>query len=173
MQTRKILFSIPIFIATYIFQEAVVSQFRLPGGGFSVFMIFTLVWASISSPEIAALSGFFAGFLMDISQGSSGPVGQWTLILILISYGISYFGYGKDNIYASPLGVVFFVVIANLAAEFIFIVTGVLLGNALPSLNEIALTLLGNTLWTLAMTPIFLPLFSRLHNLVFETRTNS
>jgi hypothetical protein len=65
------------------------------------------------------------------------------------------------------------VVIANLSAEFIFIITGVLLGNALPSLKEISLTLLGNSLWTLAMTPIFFPLFSRVHNLVFETRTNS
>ena len=91
MLTRQISLSAPIFLIIYLFQEAAMNQFKLPGGGFSLFVIFALVWAVISTPEIAALTGFSAGILMDMSQSSSGPVGQWTLIMIIICYAVSYF----------------------------------------------------------------------------------
>lgn len=170
MLTRQISLSAPIFLIIYLFQEAAMNQFKLPGGGFSLFVIFALVWAVISTPEIAALTGFSAGILMDMSQSSGGPVGQWTLIMIIICYAVSYLGYGDGNINGNPVGVVFFVVTANLAAEVLFIVSGTLLGVTTGSVGQVLITLLGNSLWTLVVTPIVLPLFSYLHNLVFETR---
>ncbi len=170
MLTRQISLSAPIFLIIYLFQEAAMNQFKLPGGGFSLFVIFALVWAVISTPEIAALTGFSAGILMDMSQSSGGPVGQWTLIMIIICYAVSYLGYGDGNINGNPVGVVFFVVTANLAAEVLFIVSGTLLGVTTGSFGQVLITLLGNSLWTLVVTPIVLPLFSYLHNLVFETR---
>jgi rod shape-determining protein MreD len=172
MVTRQISFSVPIFAFIYIFQEAVVNQFDLPGGGFSLFMIFAVVWAVISTPEIAALTGFGAGILMDMSQSSGGPVGQWTLIMILVCYGVSYLGYGDGNINGNPIGVVFFVVTANLSAEIFFLISGALLGVATGNFGQILLTLLGNSIWTLVITPIVLPVFSFLHNFVFETRSS-
>lgn len=171
MLTRQISLSAPIIIFIYLFQETVVNQFKLPGGGFSLFMIFALVWAVISAPEIAALTGFAAGFLMDLSQSSSGPVGQWTLIMILVCYGVSFLGYGDGSINGNPLVVIFFVVIASISAEIFFVTSGALLGVATGSFGQIFLTLIGNTLWTVVITPIVLPVFSFLHKLVFETRS--
>jgi hypothetical protein len=49
----------------YVIQESVVSQLRLPGGGFSILLIFALTWAVLSETEVAAVIGFAAGFLMD------------------------------------------------------------------------------------------------------------
>ncbi len=146
------------------------NQFKLPGGGFSLFVIFALVWAVISTPEIAALTGFAAGFLMDMSQSSAGPVGQWTLIMIIVCYGLSYLGYGDGNINGNPIGLVFFVLSANLTAEVLFIASGALLGVTTGSFGQVLITLLGNSLWTLVVTPIVLPVYSYLHNFVFETR---
>ena len=170
MFTRQISLSAPIFLIIYLFQEAAMNQFKLPGGGFSLFVIFALVWAVLSTPEIAALTGFSAGILMDMSQSSGGPVGQWTLIMIIICYAVSYLGYGDGNINGNPVGVVFFVVSANLAAEVLFIASGALLGVTTGSFGQVLITLLGNSAWTLVITPIVLPLFSYLHNMVFETR---
>jgi len=169
MLTRQISLSAPIFLFIFLFQEAVVNQFKLPGGGFSLFAIFALVWAVISTPEIAAFTGFGAGILMDMSQSAGGPVGQWTLIMIIICYGVSYLGYGDIN--GNPIGVVFFVVIANLLIGLLFLVSSALLGVTTGSFTQILFTLLGNSLWTLVLTPIVLPVFSFLHNFVFETRT--
>ena len=172
MLTRQLSLSAPIIFLVYLFQEAVVNQFKLPGGGFSLFMIFALLWAVISTPEIAALTGFAAGILMDMSQSSGGPVGQWTLIMILVCYGVSYLGYGDGNINGNPIGVIFFVVTANLSAEICFLISGILLGVATGSFSQILLTLVGNSIWTIVITPIVLPVFSYLHNLVFETRSS-
>jgi rod shape-determining protein MreD len=171
MLTRQISLSAPIFLFIYLFQEAVLNQFKLPGGGFSLFLIFALVWAIISTPEIAALTGFAAGILMDMSQSSGGPVGQWTLIMVAICYGVSYFGYGDGNISGNPLGVIFFVVTAYVVAELLFIATGALLGVTTGSFSQVLVTLFGTSLWTVVITPIVLPVFSFLHSFVFETRT--
>ena len=40
MFTRQISVAAPIFLLMFLIQEAVISQFRLPGGGFSILLIF-------------------------------------------------------------------------------------------------------------------------------------
>ena len=112
MLTRQISIAAPIFLLIYTIQESVISQFRLPGGGFSILLIFALTWAVLSETEVAAVIGFAAGFLMDLSQSASGPFGQWTLIMLVAGYAISYIGYGDDNVRANATGIIFFVVIA-------------------------------------------------------------
>jgi len=106
MFARRFLISFPIFAVIYILQETVISQFRIFGGGFSLFLIFALLWAALGTPEMGALTGFGAGLLMDLSQTASGPVGQWTLIMILAGFTISYLGYGDDNFRGNPISLV-------------------------------------------------------------------
>ena len=171
MITRQVAISAPIFLFMFIIQEAVISQFRLPGGGFSILMIFALTWAVLSQSEVAAVIGFASGLLMDLSQSSAGPFGQWTLIMLLAGYVISYVGYGDDNVHGNAIGIVFFVVIANFLAEVSFLVTGALLGVAAASFDQILITLFGMTLWALLISPILLPIFTRLHVLTFNSRS--
>ena len=173
MITRQVAISAPIFLFMFIIQEAVISQFRLPGGGFSILMIFALTWAVLSQSEVAAVIGFASGLLMDLSQSSAGPFGQWTLIMLLAGYVISYvgYGYGDDNAHGNAISIVFFVVIANFLAEISFLVTGALLGVAAASFDQILITLFGMTLWALLISPILLPIFTRLHVLTFNSRS--
>ena len=171
MITRQVAISAPIFLFMFIIQEAVISQFRLPGGGFSILMIFALTWAVLSQSEVAAVIGFSSGLLMDLSQSSAGPFGQWTLIMLLAGYLISYVGYGDDNVHGNAIGIVFLVVIANFLAEISFLVTGALLGVAAASFDQILITLFGMTLWALLISPILLPIFTRLHVLTFNSRS--
>lgn len=171
MLTRQISVAAPIFLLIYTIQESVVSQFRLPGGGFSILLIFALTWAVLSETEVAAVIGFAAGFLMDLSQSASGPFGQWTLIMLVAGYAISYIGYGDDNVRANAIGIIFFVVIANLLVEITFVATGALLGVSAGSFIQILITLFGMTIWALLISPIVLPVFSRLHALVFDSRS--
>jgi rod shape-determining protein MreD len=171
MLTRQISISAPIFLIIYVIQEAVISQFRLPGGGFSVLLIFALTWAVLSETEVAAVIGFAAGLLMDLSQTAAGPFGQWTLIMLLAGYAISYIGYGDDNVHANAIGIIFFVVIANLLVEISYLVTGALLGVSSGSFVQILITLFGMSIWALLVSPILLPIFSRLHSLIFDSRS--
>ncbi|MDP1850947.1 MAG: hypothetical protein Q8K48_00845 [Candidatus Planktophila sp.] len=171
MTARQIYIALPIFLTMYVFQEAVVNQFRLPGGGFSLFLIFTLVWAILSTPEVAALAGFLGGFLMDFSQSSSGPIGQWTLLMIAACYGVAYFGSGNDGLSGSPLGFTFFTTTAVLLVECAYVFTALLFGLQFGNFGQIAITIFGISTWSLVITPIVLPIFSRLHAVTFDTRS--
>lgn len=171
MFTRQISLSAPIFLSIFVVQEALISQFRLPGGGFSILLIFALTWSVLSQSEVAAVIGFASGLLMDLSQSSSGPFGQWTLIMLLAGYAISYIGYGDDNVHANAIGIVFFVVTATFFVEIAFLISGALLGVSVGSIAQVALTLIGMSLWSLLVAPIMLPLFTKLHALVFDSRS--
>lgn len=134
-------------------------------------MIFALTWAVLSPTEIAAVIGFAAGFLMDLSQSASGPFGQWTLIMLLAGYAISYIGYGDDNVHANAIGIIFFVVAANFFVEIAFLLTSALLGVSLASFGQILITVFGMSIWALLVSPLLLPIFSRLHAVIFDSRS--
>jgi rod shape-determining protein MreD len=169
MFSRGFFFSLPIFIAIYFLQEGFVTQMRLPAGGFSLILIFTLAWAAMSTPEIGALTGFGAGLLMDLSETSPGPLGHWTLIMILISFGISFLAYGDDRSRANPLNIVFLVVAGVASAQVAFAIFGLLLGQELGSILQVLFVCLGTAFWSAVITPLLLPIISRLHALVFGT----
>lgn len=171
MTSRQVFIALPMFLAVYVFQEAVINQFRLPGGGFSIFLIFTLVWAILSTPEVAALAGFLGGLLMDFSQSSSGPIGQWTLLMIAACYGVAYFGSGNESLSVGPLGFTFFTTAAVLLVEFAYVFTGLLFGLQIGNFGQISITIFGISTWSLVVTPIVLPIFSRLHAIIFDTRS--
>lgn len=168
MSTRQIGISSLVFLSIYIVQESVVAQFRLPGGGFSILIIFVLSWAIMSEREIAAVMGFSAGLLMDLSQNTSGPFGQWTLIMLLACYSISFLGYGDDNFFGGALGVVFSIVLGNLLVELLFLISAPLLGVSVGSFTQILFTLFGTSVWTLFLTPIVLPIFAKLFKTIFQ-----
>ena len=169
MISRRFLLSFPIFVAIYLLQEGFVTQMRLPAGGFSLILIFTLVWASMSTPEIGALTGFGAGLLMDLSETASGPLGHWTLVLILVSFVVSFLSYGDDHVRANPLNIVFLVVAGVVGAQIAFALFGLLLGQELGSVLQVLIICLGTAFWSAIVTPLLLPVISRLHALVFGT----
>jgi rod shape-determining protein MreD len=169
MISRRFLLSFPIFVAIYLLQEGFVTQMRLPAGGFSLILIFTLVWASMSTPEIGALTGFGAGLLMDLSETASGPLGHWTLVLILVSFVVSFLSYGDDHVRANPLNIVFLVVAGVVGAQIAFALFGLLLGQELGSILQVLFICLGTAFWSAIITPLLLPIISRLHALVFGT----
>ena len=169
MITRQLSFSALILLFIYTLQESLMNQVRLPGGGVSLFLIFILVWAALSTPEVGAVTGFAAGFLIDLSPSSSGPVGQWTLIMVLTCFGIAFLGFGDDKARGNPITIVFLVLFGVFVSEVAFIFSGALLGVNLGSFGQILLTLIGMSMWTLLITPFTLPIFSRMHAFTFDT----
>ena len=152
----------------FVVQEAIVSQFKIFGGGFSLFLVFALLWAALSSPELGALTGFGAGLLMDLSQTTSSPMGQWTLIMILAGFSISYLGYGDDNFRGNPISLVIIVALAVPITRFVYLVIGLMLGGELGSVLQVLISLLTSTLWTVAIIPLLMPIVTRIHAALFE-----
>jgi len=168
MFARRFLVSFPIFLVVYVIQETIVSQFRIFGSGFSLFLIFALLWSALGTPELGALTGFGAGLLMDLSQSSSGPVGQWTLIMILAGFSISYLGYGDDNFRGNPISLVVIVALAVPITRFIYLILGLMFGGELGSALHTFSSLIASGLWTVAIVPLLMPLVTRIHSGLFE-----
>ncbi len=171
MFARRFFISFPIFAVVYLIQESVVIQFRIFGGGFSLFLIFTLLWSALGTPELGALTGFGAGLLMDLSQTTSGPMGQWTLIMILAGFAISYLGYGDDNFRGNPISLVLIVAIAVPITRFAYLVIGLMFGSELGSTLQVLISLLASGLWTIAVVPLIMPFVTRIHSTLFEEKS--
>jgi uncharacterized membrane protein len=159
-----------IFSFFFMVQEALVNQLSFPAGGFSILLILTLLWAALSTPEVAAVVGFGGGILLDLSPSTSGPLGHWTLILVFMSYAIAFFSYGDENMRGNPLSLILMITLAQVIVLFSYVVTGFLLGNVATSFSQTLITLLGSGIWTLVITPLMLPVVVWLHDLAFDSR---
>ncbi len=155
----------------FILQESVISQFKIFGGGISLFLIFTLLWAALGSPELGAVTGFGAGLLMDLSQTTSSPMGQWTLIMILAGFAISYLGYGDDNFRGNPISLVIIVAVAVPLTRLVYLVIGLMLGGEMGSVLQTFLSLLSSALWSVAIVPLLMPVVTRMHGALFEEQS--
>ena len=170
MSTRKISLSALLFLLVYILQEAFVTQLHIAGGGFSLFLIFALLWAALSSPDIGALTGFIAGFLIDLSQSTSGAVGQWTFVLILVGFGISYLGLGYENVRMNPFTITLLVTGSVVVARILYALLSLLLGEEVGSLASILISLLIGALWSAAIVPILMPLVAKAYDFIDDSR---
>lgn len=170
MVTRRSFSTAVVFLGVYAIQLMVLDQVHLPYGGFSLFLIFALCWSALSTPEVGAIVGFFAGLFLDLAPSSNGPVGQWAFVLAAIGYGIAFLRYGDDSLRNNPLSLVIFVAGAAVLALCAYILFNALLGLDVGNISQLAMTVIGNGLWTLAIAPFVLPVASRLHRSIFETR---
>ncbi len=170
MSTRKISLSALLFLLVYILQEAFITQLHVAGGGFSLFLIFALLWAALSSPDIGALTGFIAGFLIDLSQSTSGAVGQWTFVLILVGFGISYLGLGYENVRMNPFTITLLVTGSVVVARILYALLSLLLGEEVGSLASILTSLLIGALWSAAIVPILMPLVAKAYDFIDDSR---
>jgi rod shape-determining protein MreD len=170
MLLRRFGITSAIFTFFFIGQEAVVNQLSFPAGGFSIFLILTLIWAAFSTPEVAAAVGFGAGILLDLSPSTGGPLGHWTLILVLMCYAISFFSYGDENMRGNPLSLIFMVTMAQVIVLVSYLATGFLLGITATSFAQILTTVIGSAVWTLVVTPLLLPAVAWLYDLAFDSR---
>lgn len=167
MTLRRFFFSSPIFLIIFLLQEGLVTQLRLPAGGFNLILIVALIWAALSTPEIGVLTGFGAGILMDLSQSAPGPLGHWTLVLIIICYAIAFLGYGDDNIRANPINILLLTVLGVLVSQILFLIFGILLGQEIGSLRSVLYLLAGALFWSAITSPLILKVISSLHSNIF------
>ena len=171
MSTRKISLSALLFLFVYVLQEAFITQFHIGGGGFSLFLIFALLWAALSSPDVGALTGFAAGFLIDLSQSTSGAVGQWTFVMILVGFGVSYLGLGYENVRMNPFTITFLVTMSVVVARILYLLLSLLLGEEVGSFTSIITSLLIGALWSAAVVPMSMPLVAKAYDFIDDSRS--
>jgi hypothetical protein len=98
-------------------------------------------------------------------------MGQWTLIMILAGFTISYLGYGDDNFRGNPISLVVIVAIAVPITRLAYLVIGLMFGSELGSTLQVLISLLASGLWTIAVVPLLMPFVTRIHSTLFEEKS--
>ena len=167
MWRREVALSTVTFGILFLFQESVINQIHLPLGGFSLILLAALIWSSISEPEIAAVTGFVAGIFMDLSPSNDGPFGQWTLVLVISCFLISYLGYGDDALNSNPAGLILMTSTAVITTLIFYIFIGLLFGLAIGSPLHVVKSLIGFGMWSALIAPLVVPVISKAHAIVY------
>ena len=168
MWRREIALSFLTFGLLFVLQEGFINQVHLPMGGFSLILLAALIWSSISEPEVAGITGFIAGIFMDLSPSTDGPFGQWTLVLVLSCFAISYLGYGDDAVNTNPAGLTMMTSTAVVATLILYIFIGFIFGLNIGSTLQTIRTLLGFGLWSALIAPMIVPFIARAHSIVYS-----
>lgn len=170
MNPLRILSTLGFFFALFVVQESAVSLIHFPLSGFSLYLSIAISLIAFEDHNGALITGFLAGFVLDLSPTSNAPFGQWALILTAVGF---LFAVNRDSIAdlaSSPVTFVFFVAGGVSLALVAYLSFGTLLGEQNGSFGHIARVLLGNTLWTLIFTPIFLPALVRIREYSLTAR---
>ena len=168
MWRREIALSTLTFALLFILQEALINQFNLPLGGFSVILLAALIWSSINEPEVAVITGFIAGIFMDLSPSTDGPFGQWILVLALSCYVISYLGYGDDALNSNPIGLILMTATAVITTILLYLFIGMLFGLNIGSTAQMIRSVIGFGLWSALIAPLIVPFISRAHSIIYS-----
>jgi rod shape-determining protein MreD len=107
-----------IFLAV-VFQPTFLARLSLPGATPDLVIVMVCCWAVTKGPEVGAIAGFLAGFLIDVAPPGAHLMGVASIILALIGYAIGIVGSGPSRSFTRPL------VISGVGAT----ISGVFVGN--------------------------------------------
>lgn len=169
MARRDLFLALIIFGVLFIIQESFVNQVHLPFTGFNLVLISALTWSALSSPDSAAITGFVSGIYLDLSPATVSPFGLWTLIMVIGTYSVGYFGASAETVKANPVGLIGLISLAVLATELLYLIAGVLFGLSLGSFLQTARTLIGLGVWSAIIVPIITPVITRIRSILYTS----
>jgi rod shape-determining protein MreD len=153
---RKSLLFVLLASLILTFQEVVISRIAFPFANPSIFLIFIISWAFLEEQWLAALQGFLAGLILDISPLSVGVIGHWAFVLAAICYGVSELGVQLRGSRISPLTLTVVVTAGIFFTLIFFVISGALINS-----NQgygFMQTVPGVVFWSLVFTPLISPL---------------
>ena len=153
---RKSLLFVLLASLILTFQEVVISRIAFPFANPSIFLIFIISWAFLEEQWLAALQGFLAGLILDISPLSVGVIGHWAFVLAAICYGVSELGVQLRGSRRSPLTFTVVVTAGIFFTLIFFVISGALINS-----NQgygFMQTVPGVVFWSLVFTPLISPL---------------
>jgi rod shape-determining protein MreD len=157
MSRIRVLNTSIFLLVIFLLQETIISRINFPIHGFSFYLAALMVLLSLEDRNGALVFGFIGGLIMDLSAAAETPFGQWALVLTAIGYLFSVNKESIGDVTDSPIIFVVFISLASALALFLFLMAGAMLGQENGTFSHAASIILANTLWSLLITPLFLP----------------
>ena len=164
MSPVRIISTLFFFFGLFVVQESAVSLVHFPISGFSLYLAIAISLIAFEDHNGALITGFLAGVVLDLSPTSNAPFGQWALILTSIGF---LFAVNRDSIADLTDSAITFVIFVSGGVSLAlvgYLGFGALLGEQNGSFSRDALVVLGNLIWTVLFTPIFLPALEKVRD---------
>lgn len=169
--SRLRVFNTSIFLfIVFAIQETMISRINFPINGFSLYIATLMVVLSLEDRTGSLVFGFIGGIIMDLSITADSPFGQWALVMTLMGY---LFSINKESIgdYTDvPIAFIGFVSFASAFSLLVFVLIGTLLGEQMGGIYRNISLIFANTLWTLLIMPLFLPVIIRVRKALLTSR---
>jgi len=141
----------------FLFQEALLDRIDFFVGGFSLYLAFFMAWIMQDERNSAVTTGFIAGFILDLSPTLEAPFGLWTLVLTGMSYILATNVRAALDSELSPVVMTAVTVFGSSIALILFLLFGTILGQDVGSGAYVTQEIIGNALWALLLSPIYIP----------------
>jgi cell shape-determining protein MreD len=116
-----------------------------------------MAWIMQDERNSAVTTGFIAGFILDLSPTLEAPFGLWTLVLTGMSYILATNVRAALDSELSPVVMTAVTVFGSSIALILFLLFGTILGQDVGSGAYVAQEIIGNALWALLLSPIYIP----------------
>ena len=170
MSRIRVLNTSIFLFAIFLLQETVISRINFPINGFSLYLAALMVLLSLEDRNGALVFGFIGGLIMDLSAAADTPFDQWALVLTAIGYLFSVNKESIGDVTDSPIIFIVFISLASALALFLFLVVGAMLGQENGTLTHAASIILANTIWSILITPLFLPAMIKARTALLSNR---
>ena len=170
MSGLRVFYTSIFLFLLFIIQEVIIARINFPFNGFSLYLAVLMIVLALEDRTGSLVFGFNGGLIMDLSTSADTPFGQWALVMTIIGY---LFAVNRETIgdfTESPFTFVLFVSTAASLSLLIFLIVGLMLGQNNGGLIHNSGLIFINLLWTLLITPIFLPLIVRIRKLMLDNR---
>ncbi|NBO07159.1 MAG: rod shape-determining protein MreD [Actinobacteria bacterium] len=159
-----------VFLSLFLIQEALINQFDFLIAGFSLYLAFFMAWVIQDQRNSAVVTGFIAGFILDLSPTIEAPFGLWTLVLTALSYLLASNVRAALDAQLSPLVMLSVAVLASSSALILFLLFGAILGQEVGSATYLVRSISGNALWSALLSPLYIPLAIKLYRATLTAR---
>ncbi len=159
-----------VFGLFFLLQEVLINRISFFIGGFSLYLAFFIAWVMQEERNSAVVTGFIAGFIADLSPTLEAPVGLWTLVLTLMSYVLATNVRSALDSDPSPVTMSLVAVIGSAVCMTLFLLLGAILGQEVGAIGYVIRELIGNSIWSFLLSPIYVPLAVKLYRASLTAR---
>jgi len=160
-----------LFIFTI--QEGAIARINFPITGFSFYLAVLVGMMALEEKSGAIVMGFLGGIILDLSPTTNSPFGQWALVLTLVGYLIATNTESVGDFSARPGAFVLFIAFGATITLTVYLLVGALVGEDAGTISRNIVVVLGNFMWTLLFTPIFLPALLKVRQATLTSRERS
>jgi rod shape-determining protein MreD len=170
MSGLRVFYTSVFLFIIFIIQELAIGRINFPLNGFSLYLAALMIVLSLEDRTGSLVFGFIGGMIMDLSTSADTPFGQWALVMTVIGYLFSVNRETIGDFTQSPFTFVVFVSAAVSLSLSVFLLIGLMLGQNNGGVYHNVILIFANAIWSLILTPIFLPLVIRVRKLTLTNR---